>query len=189
MKRPSFQFYPADWRNNAKLRRCSPAARGAWVDVLCLLHDMDEYGICRWPLKELSNAACVPLALMRELQSKKVLKGADKGAEPYIFTPRHAGKKGAPVTLVENMGGSVWYCSRFVRDEWIRQKRGQSTRFSDDNPPPKAAPKAKPKGCIGEWPGYGPPSPSTSKNLANAGSLKALTALAMEEVSGEPHDL
>jgi hypothetical protein len=28
MKRPAFQFYPSDWRNNANLRRCSPAARG-----------------------------------------------------------------------------------------------------------------------------------------------------------------
>jgi hypothetical protein len=57
MKRPSFQFYPADWRGNANLRRCSEAARGAWMDILCLLHDSDTYGIVRWPLVDLANAA------------------------------------------------------------------------------------------------------------------------------------
>lgn len=45
MTRPSFQFYPGDWRKNANLNRCSHAARGVWVDVLCVLHDSDEWAI------------------------------------------------------------------------------------------------------------------------------------------------
>ncbi|MFS2007951.1 hypothetical protein ACEN9F_30525 [Duganella sp. CT11-25] len=162
MKRPSFQFYPADWRNNSKLRRCSEAARGAWVDVMCVLHDSDEYGVCRWPLDEVARAAGVPLKLVRELVSKDVLKGADKGAADYIYTPRHAGKTGAPVTLVVAGDGSCWYCSRFVRDEYIRQRRGQGTRFSEDNQPPKEAPNHTPKPPIGTRHGDGPTSTSTS---------------------------
>jgi uncharacterized phage protein (TIGR02220 family) len=145
MKRPSFQFYPADWRNNAKLRRCSEAARGAWMDVLCVLHDSDEYGVCRWPLADLARASGVPLKLIRELADKDVLKGSDKEAAPYIYTPRHAGKDGDPVALVESNGGPCWYCSRFVRDEWVRQRRGQSTRFDEDKQPPKRAPNPQPK--------------------------------------------
>jgi hypothetical protein len=51
MNRPSLQFYPADWMANRNLRRCSLAARGAWMDVLCVLHDSeDEYGLVRRPL-------------------------------------------------------------------------------------------------------------------------------------------
>lgn len=177
MKRPSFQFYPADWRNNAKLRRCSEAARGAWMDVLCVLHDSDEYGVCRWPLADLARAAGVPLKLIRELAVKDVLKGSDNGAAPYIYTPRHAGKDGDPVTLVESEEGPCWYCSRFVRDEWVRQRRGQSTRFEEDkqppkkepNPPPKVTPELPPMGGIGERQGDGSTSSSTStvkdKNL------------------------
>jgi hypothetical protein len=170
MKRPSFQFYPADYRNNSKLRRCSPAARGAWLDVMCVLHDSDEYGVCRWPLAELAQAAGVPVKLARELSVKDVLKGADKGAPDYVFTPRHAGKDGEPVMLVEAGDGPCWYCSRFVRDEYIRQRRGQSTRYSTDNQPPKPGPhdepKAPPKPPIGEPQGDGStsPSPSTSKS-------------------------
>lgn len=162
MKRPSFQFYPADWKNNSKLRRCSEAARGAWVDVLCLLHDSDEYGICRWPLAELARSAGVPLKLIKELVTKDVLKGADNNAAPYIFTPRHAGKNGDPVTLVVAGDQPCWYCSRFVRDEWIRQRRGQSTQFSADNQPPKQAPKGTPNPTFGDRQGDGPTSSSTS---------------------------
>ncbi len=177
MKRPSFQFYPADWRNNSKLRRCSEAARGAWVDVMCVLHDSDEYGVCRWPLDELARAAGVPLKLVRELNAKDVLKGADKKAPNYVFTPRHAGKDGEPVILVVVGDGPCWYCSRFVRDEYVRQRRGQSTRFSADNQPPKPAPdgepiappnsqpKVSPKPPFGDRQGYGASSTSTSKDL------------------------
>lgn len=170
MKRPSFQFYPADWKNNSKLRRCSEAARGAWVDVLCLLNDCDEYGVCRWPLAELARAAGVPIKLVNELVSKEVLKGADKGARDYVFAPRHAGKVGKPVTVVVAGDGPCWYCSRFVRDEYIRQRRGQSSRFSSDNQPPSGdddpsgndAPKAAPNPTFGVRQGDGPTSTSTS---------------------------
>ena len=64
MKRPSFQFYVADWRLDQKLRRCSPAARGVWIDILCLLHDSDEqYGVLRWPLL-ITLAILAPLSLI-----------------------------------------------------------------------------------------------------------------------------
>lgn len=133
MKRPSLQFYPADWRHNAKLRRCSEAARGAWMDVLCVLHDSDEYGVCRWPLLDLARAAGVNIRSLRELVEKGVLKGADSGAEPCLYAPRHAGQNGPTVVLVEPMlngvDGPCWYSSRLVRDEWVRQRRGGSSRF------------------------------------------------------------
>jgi hypothetical protein len=44
VKRPSFQFYPADWRNDAGLRMCSMAARGLWVEMLCVMHTCERYG-------------------------------------------------------------------------------------------------------------------------------------------------
>jgi hypothetical protein len=160
--RPAFQFYPADWRNNAKLRRCSEAARGAWVDVLCILHDSDEYGVLRWPLADIAQAAGVRLAHLKELSQKDVFKGADKGAGDFIYTPRHGGKDGDPVILVAVGNGPCWYCSRFVKDEYVRQRRGASTRFDADNQPPKAAPNPQPKGGIGGRQGDGASSSSSS---------------------------
>lgn len=186
MPRPSFQFYPADWRNNAKLRRCSEAARGAWMDVLCVLNDSDEYGVCRWPLADLARSAGVPLKLLKELAAKDVLKGGDKQCEAYVYTPRSGRKNGEPVTLVAESDGPCWYSSRMVRDEHVRQTRGSGTRFgaeSDEdgqhadgspNATPKAAPKRAPKPPFGERSGDGSSSSSSS-------SIKTLTTL-----SGKP---
>ncbi|WP_186263318.1 hypothetical protein [Burkholderia gladioli] len=44
MKRPSFQFYPGDWMNDAALRMVSVGARGLWIDMMCIMHQGSEYG-------------------------------------------------------------------------------------------------------------------------------------------------
>lgn len=44
MKRPSFQFYPGDWRRDLNLQRCSIAARGLWIEMMCLMADGKPYG-------------------------------------------------------------------------------------------------------------------------------------------------
>lgn len=148
MRRPSFQFYPADWRNNANLRRCSPAARGVWIDVMCVLHDSDTYGAVHWPLADLANSANAPIKLVRELVEKSVLKGCDKGGcEAFVYVPRSGRKDGQPVTLIPTQDGPVWFSSRMVKDEYVRTIRGESTRFGDGN---GDAPKAAPKPPIGD---------------------------------------
>lgn len=38
------KFYPEDWRGDVKLRRCSLAARGLWVDLLSIMHEAEPYG-------------------------------------------------------------------------------------------------------------------------------------------------
>jgi hypothetical protein len=163
VRRPSFQFYPADWRNNANLRRCSPAARGVWVDVMCVLHDSDEYGIVRWPLADLANAANAPIKLVKELVEKSVLKGGDKAVSaPFVYVPRSGRKNGDPVTLVPTQAGPVWFSSRMVKDEYVRTIRGESTRFGDDS---GEAPKVAPKTPIGDG--------STSSSSTTSSSLRS----------------
>ena len=162
MKRPAFQFYPNDWRGNANLRRCSEAARGAWMDVLCLLHDSEEYGVLRWPLGDIAQAAGLPIKLLQELVRKNVLKGGDGNVPDYRWAPTHAGKAGDEVALVAGSSGPCWYCSRFVRDEYVRQRRGAATRFDSSKQPPKAAPNPTPKVPIGGRQGDGASSSSSS---------------------------
>lgn len=139
MRRPSLQFYPGDWQSNPKLRRCSHAEKGIWLDVLCLLHDQDEYGIIRWPLHEIASAVHCKLTALQKIVDKRVLKGVDSGrCEPLIYVPRHGRKDGDPVTLIEQQDGPIWFSSRMVRDEYVRKVRAESE------------PKATPKGVIGE---------------------------------------
>lgn len=147
MKRPSFQFYPADWRNNAKLSRCSWGARGAWLEVMCLLHDSEEYGLLRWPLKDIAQAVGAPIKLLNELIAKGVLKGGDKGFDAFVYVPRSGRKDGAPVTLIQSGTECVWYSSRMVEDEYKRQNSGGVTRFlgeeSKGRPTPKHSPSPR----------------------------------------------
>jgi len=41
---PWFKFYPQDWRADEKLRMCSLAARGLWMEMLAIMHRSERYG-------------------------------------------------------------------------------------------------------------------------------------------------
>ena len=129
MKLPSFQFYPESWTGDKDLRRCSWAARGAWIACLCDMHDSSEYGVLRFPLREIATMTGAPLPLLRELAEKGVLSGTDSKFDGYWHTPTHGRVKGPPVLLVAGSDGPVWFSRRMVRDEWRRQRAGASTRF------------------------------------------------------------
>ena len=78
MTRPSFQFYPGDWQANSNLRRCTHDEKGLWIDVMCLLHDQNEYGIVRWNLKEIARAINSTPKRLQNLIKKDIVKGSDK---------------------------------------------------------------------------------------------------------------
>lgn len=42
--RPWLKFYPRDWRADEKLRNCSLAARGLWMEMLAIMHGSERYG-------------------------------------------------------------------------------------------------------------------------------------------------
>jgi hypothetical protein len=43
-QKPWFKFWPSDWRGDEKLRVCSLAARGLWIECLALMHKAEPYG-------------------------------------------------------------------------------------------------------------------------------------------------
>lgn len=43
-KKPWLKFYPSDWRADQTLRICGAAARGLWIEMLCLMHEAKPYG-------------------------------------------------------------------------------------------------------------------------------------------------
>ncbi|WP_209021063.1 hypothetical protein [Allopusillimonas ginsengisoli] len=156
MKRPSFQFYPSDWTGNSNLRRCTHAEKGVWLEILCLMHDQEQYGVLRWTLKEMAQAVGCTVNLLKGLVTKGVLKGDDKHlSEAYIYTPRSGRRDGEPITLVDTQAGPIWYSSRMVKDEYVRTIRGESSRFGEGNDAaskkaPKDAPKPSPKPPLGD---------------------------------------
>lgn len=41
---PYIKFYTRDWRSNAKLRMCSYASRGLWIDLITLMAESPSFG-------------------------------------------------------------------------------------------------------------------------------------------------
>lgn len=71
MKRPAIMFYTGDWMKDPHLAMCSPATRGIWIDMICLMHENSESGRLAGDLGGLSRACrCTPEQLydaLREL--------------------------------------------------------------------------------------------------------------------------
>ena len=44
MADPWYKFYPTDWQSDPALRMCNLAARGLWIEMLCLMHKAHPYG-------------------------------------------------------------------------------------------------------------------------------------------------
>lgn len=44
MKNPFLKFYTSDWRSDPALKMCSMAARGLWIELICLMHEASPYG-------------------------------------------------------------------------------------------------------------------------------------------------
>lgn len=104
-KRPAFQFYPSDWRNDPGLRLCTAAARGFWMDLLCLMHEGEPYG----HLTVLGRAAA-PDALAR-------LTG-----ESVVNVKRWLGELRSNAVFSETAEGVI-YSRRMTRDEGVRDAR------------------------------------------------------------------
>lgn len=87
-KLPWLKFWPSDWRNDIPLRCCSLAARGLWIDMLCLMHDSDPYGTLpdENRLAKLIGSELAEIApLMKELELEKVFSRDENGR---IFSRR-----------------------------------------------------------------------------------------------------
>lgn len=92
------KFFPADWRSDPALRICSVAARGLWIDMLCIMHEAEPYGYLNVkgvPLDVRALARMVGLGLQ---ECRKLLKELEKNGvfscefseknEPIIFSRR-----------------------------------------------------------------------------------------------------
>jgi len=94
MSAPWMKFYPSDWRADPALRSCSIAARGLWVEMICIMHEAEPYGTLlingsRVDKRRLAALAGVSerecSALLLELEGLGVFSRDDGGA---IFSRR-----------------------------------------------------------------------------------------------------
>lgn len=93
-KYPWMMFFPADHRADPALRVCTLAARGLWIEMVCLMHEADPYGhlvskgrpITMEQLASLSGTSKVQVKkLVAELCESGVLSQTNEGT---IFSRR-----------------------------------------------------------------------------------------------------
>lgn len=94
MSEPWMKFYPRDWRGDQALRAVGLAARGLWIECLCIMHEAKPYGhlvLNGAPVGDdtLARMTGVPVdevsALMAELRQAGVLSVTGKGV---VFSRR-----------------------------------------------------------------------------------------------------
>src|SRR5437870_4537264 len=94
MSAPWLKFYPADWRADPALRMCSIAARGFWLEMLCVMHEADPRGslvVKDRPVTDRQMAALAGVdaktaaALLNELELAGVF---SRGPDRTIFSRR-----------------------------------------------------------------------------------------------------
>lgn len=116
MKLPAFQFYPGDWMKDPNLKRCTHAAKGVLIDLLCVMFECEERGVLissgkPWSDDEaavsVGGHSDVTSLSLRELMEKGVLRRRNDGA---------------------------LYSARMVRDEELRkQDRERQRKFREND--------------------------------------------------------
>ena len=163
MKRPAFQFYPADWRKDSALQSCSIAAQGLWINMMCIAHECDPYGHL-----SVNGKPMLPERLSRlvGLPTKECCR--------YLKELEDAGV----YSVAEN--GSI-YSRRMVNDERLRTVRADAGRLGGnpsllgkkvnqkDNQTPKQT-----------------PTPSSSSSSSSSAKEKASAFALPDWVPAEP---
>lgn len=128
-KRPAFQFYYKDWLSDSALKRRSRAAKGLWIDLLCMMFDSEERGfliengVVLTPgdvLDSMEGNRDVNRSALKELLSYGIARRDDRGAI---------------------------YSKRMVEDERVRQIHAEcGCKGGRPKVKTKTEPNAKPKG-------------------------------------------
>lgn len=111
MKRPSFQFYPADWRKDSALQSCSMAAQGLWISLICVMHECDRYGHLSVKNKPMTADQASRLVGLSVKEFKKLLAELEDSG---VFT---------------RLEDSTIFSKRMVKDERLRTIRAEAGRL------------------------------------------------------------
>ena len=94
VKRPAFQFYPAEWLKDLELQGCSIGARGLWIQLCCVMHEATPYGhlvlnALPMPDEKAARACRVDLREYRRLLAELELSGvSSRDASGALYSRR-----------------------------------------------------------------------------------------------------
>lgn len=163
MKRPSFQFYPGDWLNDAALRMVSVAARGLWIEMICLMHQGSDYGYLK-----VNHKVILPANLAR-------MSGATlSDAEGWLRELEDAG------VFSRDEDGCI-YSKRMIRDEQVRSARAAGGKLGGN-------PNLKPRGKDNLPPNLAPTPSSSSSSSSSKSKPKPSSSSGDDGATEKPFD-
>ena len=169
MKRPAFQFYPADWRKDPALSACSLAARGLWIELMCIAHEGGTYGVL-----SINGKPMAPAQIARMV-----------GESPAAVVKLLAELEDAGVFSRDEQG--CIYSRRMVKDEHVRNVRADAGRLGGN--PNLLKQKVKQTGGQNQTPSSSSSSSSSSSENENtAPSAKSPRGTALPETWTLPDD-
>jgi hypothetical protein len=173
MKRPAFQFYPADWRKDAALQSCSLCSRGLWAEMMCIMHECDPYGTLSVNGKPMGAP-----------QLSRLVGESEKGVKKLLQELEDAG------VFSRDSEGRI-YSRRMVKDEYVRNIRAEGGKAGSEHGAKGAEHGKKggrpPKNKGGfETPlaGDEEPPPSTTSSSSSSTSMGSNTVRSEVEVGG-----
>lgn len=144
-ERPFLQLYPQDWRGDETLRICSLAARGLWMECMCLMHFATPYGhllVNGKPVTETQLSALVGCpqdqisALLAELENAGV---SSKTRDGVIYSRRMTrdARKRANAKKNGRLGGNP----KLVPSEGVNLPDNQKDKLRGQSPEARKNPK------------------------------------------------
>lgn len=104
-KAPSYQMYPKDWNENAKLKMCSYAAQGLWIRLVNMSYYMPEKGVF-----SMSNHPLNRYEILKLLPGNTSVK-------------RNAFNELVKWGVIKQREGNTFYCKRLYEDMRLRAIR------------------------------------------------------------------
>lgn len=133
-KNPWMKFYPTDWRADPKLRMCSLAARGLWMELIAVAHEASPYGHVLVNGNAPDIAALARMVGVSESEMQSLVDELDRNG---VFSRTR---------------GGIIYSRRMVRDakksatgrKYVQRRWAQDTESVEEKPPPNRSPNRSP---------------------------------------------
>lgn len=151
MSDPFLKFYTSDWRADPRLKMCSPAARGMWIEMICLMHEATPYGHLlvhgQNPTEaQLASLTGIQIAelggLIAELERNGVFSRTREGViysrklvrmEQKAAIARRNGKKGGSLPVGKRSENNGWDNPSLKSDDKPQKPYSRSQKEEDAN--------------------------------------------------------
>lgn len=200
MSNPWIKFYPRDWRGDQALRAVSVAARGLWMEMLCIMHESSPYGhlvlgghaVSSDVLARMSGLGAEECgALLAELESAGVFSRTRKGViySRRMIKDRSRAEKGRKSVQkrwtqgAENLGENRTPNRPPTRAPTTQKPEARSQKRREDKPlSARGVPDWLP---LEEWRGFQAMRKKMKKPLTDRAATMALRTLSELRDKGE----